>query len=242
MKIAQIVAPGASEYERKSQRVDFAALSQAGHQVAVYQSADVDADVAHVYGRIKRVRIPHVIDAELAIPEAVEEAWFAVGSWRLAATANGPLPSANPIGSFARREIRNVIQQTHARLARTRDDIEWRLFERPPSPEELVAIAVWADPALADDDRDGFVAEALVGGNVVVASRTTINVQRLEKGRIGFLVPPNDPNELTHAILAALFKPELGQEKLAAARQTISKFRPRQRVRALVPLYESLLP
>ena len=85
------------------------------------------------------------------------------------------------------------------------------------------------------------MAEALVAGNVVVASRTIINVTRLEKGRTGFLAPPNDPNELTHAILAALFKPELAQETLAAARQTISKYRPRQRLRALVPIYESLL-
>ena len=100
---------------------------------------------------------------------------------------------------------------------------------------------MWVDPALTDDDRDGFVAEALVRGNVVVASRTTINVQRLEKGRTGLLVPPNDPNELTHAILAALFKFELGQIKISAARQTISKFHPRQRLRALTPVYQSLL-
>jgi len=232
MKIAQIVTPGASEYERKSQRVDFAALSQAGHQVAVYQSADVDAEVAHVYGKAKRVRIPHLIDAELAIPEAVEESYW---------TVNGQPPTVNLLGAFARKSVHNVVQQSYARLTRTRDDIEWRLFERPPTPEELVEIAVWVDPALADDDRDGFVAEALVCGNVVVASRTTINVQRLEKGRTGFLVPPNDPNELTHAILAALFKPELGQAKHSAARQTISKFRPRQRLRALTPIYESLL-
>jgi len=51
---------------------------------------------------------------------------------------------------------------------------------------------------------------------------------------------PTPANELTHAILAALFKPELGKEKLAAARQTISKYRPRQRLRALVTIYESL--
>ena len=65
MKIAQIVAPGASEYERKSQRVDFAALSEAGHHVAVYQSADVDGDLAHVYGKARRIKIPHVIDGAL---------------------------------------------------------------------------------------------------------------------------------------------------------------------------------
>jgi hypothetical protein len=236
MKIAQIVAPGASEYERKSQRVDFAALSEAGHQVGVYD----EADVAHIYGRVKRVRMPHVVDAELAVPEAVEETYWTNGG-RALARPDGLKPVLHLCGTFARREIRNIIQQTHHRLARTRDDIEWRLFERPPAPEELAQIAVWVDPALTDDDKDGFVAEALVAGNVVVASRTTPNVGRLEKGRTGLLVPPNDPNELTHAILAALFKPELGQEKLAAARQTISKFRPRQRLRALVPIYESLL-
>jgi glycosyltransferase involved in cell wall biosynthesis len=141
-----------------------------------------------------------------------------------------------------RRPIQHVIEQTYLRLMRTRDEIEWRLFERAPAPAELAEVAVWIDPALSDDDRDGFVAEALVVGNVVVASRTAINVHRMEKGRTGFLVPLNDPNELTHAILAALFKPELGKEKLAAARQTISKYRPGRRLRALVPIYESLLP
>jgi glycosyltransferase involved in cell wall biosynthesis len=237
MKIAQIVAPGASEYERKSQRVDFAALSQAGHQVGVYD----DADVAHIYGaRSRGLAVARsrgvVINAELTLPEAVEEPYW---------STNYEPRTTNLIGTFSRKALQNIIEQTHARLSRTRDDIEWRLFERPPWPEELAQIAVWVDPALTDDDKDGFVAEALVSGlvsgNVVVAARTTINVGRLEKGRTGFLVPPNDPNELTHAILAALFKPELGLEKLAAARQTISKFRPRQRLRALLPIYESLL-
>jgi len=232
MKIAQIVAPGASEYERKSQRVDFAALSQAGHQVAVYQSADVAADLAHLYGKARRVKIPHVTEAELDVPEAVEDHYW---------TANSQPPTANCLGTFARRSLKNIIEQTYVRLTRTREDIEWRLFERPPAPEELSGIAVWVDPALSDDDRDGFVAEALVAGNVVVTSRTTPNVRRLEKGRTGFLVPPNDPNELTHAILAALFKSELGQIKVSAAKQTISKFRPRHRLRALTPIYESLL-
>ncbi|PYQ53865.1 MAG: hypothetical protein DMF59_00550 [Acidobacteria bacterium] len=39
--------------------------------------------------------------------------------------------------------------------------------------------------------------------------------------------------EFTHAILAALFKPEVARQKIEAARQTISKFHPRQRLRAL---------
>jgi glycosyltransferase involved in cell wall biosynthesis len=238
MKIAQIVLPATSEYARKSQRIDRAALSQAGHEVAVYDDPREAraGDVAHVYGTARRIklRIPHVMDAELTLPEAVEEAYWTV-------PPDGLKPVLHHIGAFDRPSVRNLVQQTYGRIHRTRDDIEWRLFERTPAPDEIAQVAVWVDPALHDDDYDGFVAEALVCGNVVVAARTIINVQRLEKGRTGFLAPPNDPNELTHAILAALFKPELGQAKASAALQTISKFRPRQRLRALVPIYESLL-
>jgi glycosyltransferase involved in cell wall biosynthesis len=99
---------------------------------------------------------------------------------------------------------------------------------------------LWVDPTIDFCDFDGFVAEALVVGLQVVASRTPINSARLEQGRTGFLVPPSDPNEMTHAILAALFKPEVAATRVQAARQTISKFRPRQRVRVLSKLYETL--
>ena len=49
-----------------------------------------------------------------------------------------------------------------------------------------------------------------------------------------------DANELSHAILTALFRPEVAQQKIDASRQTIAKFRPRQRTRVLTALYESL--
>jgi glycosyltransferase involved in cell wall biosynthesis len=101
-------------------------------------------------------------------------------------------------------------------------------------------VDVWADPAIDENDYDGFVAEAIAAGVPVIASRTAINTQRLEKGRTGVLVPPRDPNEWTHAILAALFKPEFRHSKTVAAQQTASKFRPRHRARALIQLYESI--
>jgi hypothetical protein len=62
----------------------------------------------------------------------------------------------------------------------------------------------------------------------------------MEKGRTGVLVPPRDATELTHAILTALFKPESVQPRLSAAQQTISKFRPRQRLRVLLQMYENV--
>ena len=163
------------------------------------------------------------------IPEAVEEQYFA----HIAT-------SGIAIGVFLRPSIREVLEQTRARLHRTRDDVEWRLFDRVPTPHDLAQVAVWLDPAVADDDFDGFVAEALAMGRLVVAARTPINVQRLEKGRIGFLAPQRDANEMTHAILTALFKPEVSRPRSDAAQQTVSKFKPRQRVRALTGLYERL--
>ena len=127
-----------------------------------------------------------------------------------------------------------------ARIHRFRTDVEWRIFEAEPSPKELAGVDAWVDPAVDEQDFDGFTAEALVVGLPVVATRTAINAARLEQGRTGFLVPPRDPNELTHAILSALFKTEVAQGRQSAARQTVSKFRARQRLRVLMRIYETV--
>src|ERR1041385_6511713 len=163
------------------------------------------------------------------IPEAVEEQYLAHDA-----------SAGSGVGVFVRLSTREMLDQMRIRLHRTRAAVEWPLFARVPTPDDLVQVAVWLDPALDDGDFDGFVAEALAMGRLVVASRTPINVQRLEKGRCGFLVPPRDANETVHAILTALFKPEVGTPRSDAARQTVSKFKPRQRARALTRLYERL--
>jgi len=256
MRIAQIVLPDASEYERKSQRADRIALAER-HQVV----EDVgNADVAHVYAGVELPRasfvgfpVPYVASAPMArsrwswrkaveprivvtpenVPEVVEEEY-----WKAAAMPR----QSKTIGSFAREATRNHVEQTLHRIQRFRDDVEWKTFPAPPTPEDLVSVDLWVDPAVDETDFDGFVAEALVIGLPVVAARTRINSLRLEKGRTGMLVPPRDPNEMTHAILSALFKAEVAQARVTAARQTISKFRARQRMRVLGQLYESLIP
>jgi glycosyltransferase involved in cell wall biosynthesis len=119
--------------------------------------------------------------------------------------------------------------------------VTWHLYESEPRPETLADVDAWVDPAASDADLDGFTAEALVLGLPVVATRTPMNAWRLEKGRTGFLVPLNDPNEMTHAILAALFKVEVAENKKNAAKQTVSKFRARQRLRILTSLYEQTI-
>jgi hypothetical protein len=245
--------------------VDRAALS-AAHEVfpaTVEELSTTGAQVAHVYGPVELPRgpfvsfpIPYVANGKpqarrwalrkavepryvvtpFDVPEAVEEEWFQ--------TAPQPTPGsrgAKIIGSFAREAVRPKIEQTLHRLQRTRDDVQWKVFGNPPTPVDLMGVDIWVDPAVHEQDYDGYVAEALVAGLPVVAARTAINIQRLEKGRTGLLVPPADPNETTHAILSGLFRPEVASNKVAAARQTASKFRARQRLRVLVHLYETLV-
>lgn len=265
MRIAQIVLPDASEYERKSQRADFAGLSEK-HEVAVVVMDAISewrADLAHVYAGDElpaapfvRFPIPYVASVgfkpsrwswrrpvppraivsplgEEPVPEVVEDAYF------LATAARES--EVKTIGSFERDSVRNSVEQTMARIHRFRTDVEWRIFDAPPSPKELQELDVWVDSAVAENDFDGFVAEALVVGLPIVATRLPIGVLRLEQGRTGFLVPPRDPNEMTHAILTALFKIEVAQGRQQAARQTVSKFRSRHRLRALMRIYETLM-
>jgi glycosyltransferase involved in cell wall biosynthesis len=166
------------------------------------------------------------------LPEVVDDAYFA---------APATPPGTNTVGSFARKATRNHVEQTLHRIERFRDDVTWKIFPAPPGPEDLATVDVWVDPAVDEHDFDGFVAEALVVGLPVVAARTRVNSLRLEKGRTGLLVPPRDPNEMTHAILSALFKPEVAQARIGAAKQTLAKFRMRQRLRVLTQLYETLI-
>lgn len=264
MIIAQLLLPGASEYERKSQLIDVAALS-VEHEMRVGTVAG--ADIVHIYGAaaldpaaVRELTLPYVSNArakvrrfawrrvtepirvisplketaEAFIPEAVDDRYFeALATHQPGARAT--------VGTFARPSIRNVVEQTATRIHRFRDDVDWLLFDAVPSIADLRAVDVWVDPATAEDDYDGFVAEALVAGTDVIASRTGINTQRLEKGRTGILAPMGDANELTHAILNSLFKRELQHNRITAAQQTASKFRMRHRARALIQLYESIL-
>lgn len=259
MRIAQVILPAASQYERKSQRADRAALAER-HEVV---DDPGNADVAHVYttGELPRAPfvnfpVPYVAPARVArsrwsfrkpkepgyvvtwenLPEVVEDRYFSA--------PRGDRDRGREervVGSFRRPSTQNMVEQTLARIQRFRNDVQWHLFDAPPTPENLAGVDVWIDPAVSEDDWDGFTAEALVLSLPVVAARTAINAARLEKGRTGWLVPPRDPNEMTHAILSALFKSEVAQTKIEAAKQTASKFRSRQRLRVLTQLYETLI-
>ena len=271
MRIAQIVLDTASAYERKCQRADAAALAGQHEvlQATLETIGSVEADVAHVYAGVelprtpfRRFPLPYVSSAGLprarwfasadvapghviaplpregarVVPEAVEDVF-----WTARDAPRRSRGREAVIGTYRRPSILNSVDQAWARITRFRNDVTWSFFDAPPTPEDLAGVDLWVDPAMSDDDFDGFAAEALTVGTAVVATRTAINRLRLEEGRTGFLVPPRDPNEMTHAILAALFKPEVAESKNNAARQTASKFRARHRIRVLVSLYETLI-
>ena len=268
MRIAQVLLPDASEYERKCQRIDRAGLSERHEVVLVPLEAVAasGAQVAHVYasselspGDFVRFPIPYVASANLRksrwslrkpipparvvtpleVPEAVEDAYFSEGR-PLRAAAAGAAAAPLVVGTFDRVPARALVEQTMARISRFRDDVAWRLFTHVPTPQDLAGVDLWVDPTASENDYDGLVAEALVVGLPVVATRTVVNAARLEQGRTGLLVPPRDPNEMTHAILSALFKPEVASNKVAAAQQTASKFRSRRRLRVLLDMYQTL--
>ncbi len=262
MRIAQVVLPEASEYERKSQRIDQLALADR-HEVVLVTLDEVaasGAQVAHIYASEElpsrsfvRFPVPYLSSANLRksawsfrkpvppshvitpleMPEAVEDAYFQL--------IRVPRAPGTVIGTFERASVRPLVEQSMARIHRFREDVTWRMFSHVPTPEDLAGVDLWVDPAASENDYSGFVAEALVVGVPVVATRTAVNASRLEQGRTGMLVPPADPNEMTHAILSALFKPEVASNKVASARQTTSKFRARQRLRVLLPMYQSLI-
>ncbi len=253
MRIAQIILPDASQYERKSQRADRAGLESRYEFV----EDPGKSDLAHVYAGQElpptwRIPVPYVSSAPMTrsrwpwrrapeprrvvtwreLPEVVEDAYFMDAR---PPRTEGP----KVVGSFHRDAVNNMVEQTLARIHRFRDDVVWKVIDHVPTPADLRDVDVWVDPAVSEEDLDGFTAEALVSGVAVVAARTEINVARCEKGRTAFLVPPRDPNEMTHAILAALFRSEAAQAKIQGASQTASKFRSRQRLRVLTHLYET---
>src|SRR5258708_5040343 len=235
MRIAHILLDGASGYERSMQRIDQESLA-ASHEVVLADSTrSIHADVAHVYGPrvlseapaipyvangdVKRRRLalrrlpppgyvvsPLEAEGRQLLPEAVGEQYFD-GKRSAVAVDDGRRRSVGYFGP-SRPGVGNMIDQARLRLSRFRDDIDFQRFDGTPLPVDFASLDAWIDPTTDDDDFDGLVAQALVCERPVVASRTPINMQRLENGRTGLLIPTGDANEIARAILAILFKPE----------------------------------
>lgn len=172
------------------------------------------------------------------IPEAVADEFRTAGS-RAPITAQ---PRRFVVGTYGpgRRDVRRMCESAVVRLARFRDDIDWDLYDDPPSADAMKQIDAWIDPTPHPDDLDGMVAEAQSVGIITIASRTPVNQRRLADGSAGFMVPPDDPNELVHALMNALFRPEMTLPKLSTARAA-EWYAPERRAAALVAIYERVI-
>ncbi|HVR43863.1 MAG TPA: glycosyltransferase [Thermoanaerobaculia bacterium] len=165
--------------------------------------------------------------------DAVEEAWFAVD------------PPSGPgvrVGIVAASESsRRMLEATRLRVERFRDDLRWIVFDRMPGPEAMREIDVWLDPS-EEPEADGGTPEAMAAGKIVVAAATEAGRRRLDQGRAGFLVPPGDANEMAHALLNALFKPELARPRAERGRAAAEAFHPSRRAERLLEIYRSVTP
>ena len=226
-----------------------------------------ECDVAHIYGSplppamARQIAVPFVAATEVGPnrsffrrlrKRARSRAIPPAGPGAIAEPVDDeflrPLLRHRPEGEWIvgsagpqRPGMRTILELTLARIYRFREDVSWHLMDEAPQPEDLAAVDIWVDPASDDGDADGFTAEALVAGLPVIASRTAVNRFRTDEGRAALLVPPGDPNELTHAILTALFKPEAIAGRLAAAKELQPRFSPARRAEALAAVYRELL-
>ena len=169
------------------------------------------------------------------IPEPVADEYFA---------AIPPFTSsARPIVGTLRRgsRIASSCELVDARIRRFRDDVDWRLFDAPPPAESMASVDLWLDPATDEDDLDGLVCEAIALGLPVVASRTSANRRRTDDGRAAALCPKSDPNEMAHAIVTMLFKPERTARFRAASSEIRERFRSARRLEALLAAYAEVV-
>ena len=143
------------------------------------------------------------------------------------------------VASVRSPERSSMRERTLARIARFRHDVHWTEFDDMPPAAQFAGAQLWVD---AGTDGDGGSLEALASGIPVVACRSRISVARSNDGRSAWLVPPNDPNELAHAVLSCLFRPELNEARVAAARAERDRFDPQRRAAALLSLYRRVTP
>src|SRR5215470_12724876 len=114
MRILQVLPAHPSEYHMKSQRIDYELLK---HDYDVSLGEAVHAEVVLAYGR------PPVSE----LPEAVEESYFGASGTAGFSPPRRPEGRRYTIASFRRKSIVSIVEQTMARLHRTREDIDWLL-------------------------------------------------------------------------------------------------------------------
>ena len=266
MRVIQLIRPDASPAQRKLQRIDAEALAATGAEVAsaTFPPERSGGAVIHVYG----TRLSASAAARLPRPwlfaGTVDRPTL---PWRKPVAPNASIPPGSaddpgdavadsfflpslPRGERLPRLVGSVVRSTAGRtlvdaaehrVTRFRDDVRWIRMTEWPDAEEMRSFDAWVDPATGEGDLEGAVAEAMAASVPVVAVDISANRSRLEGGSAGFLVPAGDPNEMVHALLSVLFKPEIAEERVRRARSLADQFAPSRRAARLLEIYRRLL-
>jgi sugar transferase (PEP-CTERM/EpsH1 system associated) len=117
----------------------------------------------------------------------------------------------------------------------------WLPGARPDVPNMLHAIDLFVLPSLAEGISNTIL-EAMASGLPVVATRVGGNVELVEEGRTGFLVPAADPTAMANAIRAYLDdRTLLTTQGQAARKKAVTEFSLDAMINRYLAVYDGVL-
>ncbi len=136
-----------------------------------------------------------------------------------------------PLHEEALRLLRDAQAESYAWLPGARSDV----------PDMLHSLDVFVLPSLAEGISNTIL-EAMASGLPVIATRVGGNVELVEEGRTGFLVPPSDPAAMANAIRAYLDdRTLLAAQGQAARKKAETEFSLEAMVNSYLAVYDGVL-
>lgn len=177
-----------------------------------------DAPVVGTVTRLSPQKAPaDFVTAAIAVAEAIPSAHFVI-------VGDGPL----------RGQLEAMIAQAGLQhrfhLTGLRRDV----------PELLTAFDVFALPSLWEG-LPRVLPQAMAAGLPIVATAVDGNVEAVNDGENGLLVPPGDSERLSHAIRALLSDQQTAAEMGERGRQRVNEFSAQKMVEDIGRLYQNLL-
>lgn len=135
----------------------------------------------------------------------------------------------------SRRKCLDLLREAGA------EALAWLPGERADIPELMRAMDLFVLPSLGEGISNTIL-EAMSSGLPVVATRVGGNVELVEEGRTGKLVPPGEPEVLADTLLAYYRNPEMLRSHGKAARQEIeARFSMKAMAEGYLEVYDKVL-
>ena len=121
------------------------------------------------------------------------------------------------------------------------DHLAWFTGERNDIPELMAAMDIFVLPSLGEGISNTIL-EAMSSGLPVVATKVGGNLELVQEGETGYLVPPSDPEAMAQALFNYVTNPELRNNHSQAAREFIDRsFSIDAMVQGYLSVYDHLL-